>query len=318
MQNNSKSIMLIDAYNVFIRNFSANPLMVEGQHVGGVIGFLQTLSNLLHSHTPNDCVVVWEGGGSTRRRNICPDYKEKRRPAKLNRFYEGDIPDTVENRNWQIKLLIHLLMQLPLKQVYVSDCEADDVIGYLSKYSYSDRNVLIVSSDHDYYQLIDDRIKVWSPTLKKIVTRDSVKERFGIWPHNFLVARCFCGDASDALQGIKGLGLKTMIKKFPQLAEEDEVDIDNIVSYAETKLGKSKFYDLVKKNKDLGKMNWRLMRLDTSNLSGNQVSKVNGIVEMPLPESKKLDFIRSLLKVGIKTFDVDRLFFNINLSLKRK
>jgi DNA polymerase-1 len=315
----TRPVMLIDAYNMFIRNFSANPLMADGQHVGGVVGFLQSLNTLLQNHSPKECVIVWEGGGSTRRRNIFPDYKTKRRPVKLNRFYEGDIPDTVENRNWQIKFLVHLLMYLPIKQLYVSDCEADDVIGYLAKYSFSESNVLIVSSDHDYLQLVDDRVKIWSPTLKSLVTRETVKEKFGIWPHNFLVVRCFCGDISDALPGIKGVGMKTMIKRFPQLAGDDEVDIDDIITYAnENAKGGTKVYELVKTNANLGKMNWRLMRLDVSNLSGNQVSKVNGIIESPLPSIKKFDFIRALLKVGIKTFDVDRLFLNVNLNLKRR
>ena len=131
-----RPVMLVDAYNLFIRNFVANPLMAEGQHVGGVTGFLQSLNSLLAAHRPKECVIVWEGGGSTRRQSIFPDYKSKRRPVKLNRFHEGEIPDTFENRNWQVRLLIHTMKNLPVRQIYVSDCEADDVIGYIAKYSY--------------------------------------------------------------------------------------------------------------------------------------------------------------------------------------
>jgi len=312
-----RPVLLIDAYNLFIRNFCANPLMADGQHVGGVVGFLQSLNSLLSTHRPKECVIVWEGGGSTRRRDIYPDYKAKRRPVKLNRFHEGDIPDTLENRNWQVKLLIHVMRNLPVRQVYVSDCEADDVIGYLAKYSYSQSRVLIVSSDHDYLQLVDDRIMIWSPTLRAIVTRESVREKTGIWPHNLLVARCFCGDTSDALPGVKGLGLRTMVKRFPELAGDDEVHLEKIIEKASSMPDKSpKVYAQVKTSADLGRMNWKLMKLDVSNLSWHQVTKVNGAVESPVPEGNKIELIRSLIKAGIKTFDVDRLYLNATVNLK--
>jgi DNA polymerase-1 len=312
-----RPVLLVDAYNLFIRNFCANPLMADGQHVGAVVGFLQSLNSLISTHCPKECVVVWEGGGSSRRRAIYPDYKSRRRPVKLNRFHENEIPDTVENQNWQIKLLIHVMRNLPIRQVYVSDCEADDVIGYLSKYSYSKSNVVIVSSDHDYLQLVDDRVTVWSPTLKAIVTKESVKERMGVWPQNLVTARCFCGDSSDSLPGVKGLGLKTLVKRFPELAGTDEIYIDRIIELAELAPSKSaKVYESVKNSAALARMNWKLMRLDVSNLSWNQVARVNSAVESPLPEGNKIELIRSLVKAGIKTFDVDRLYLNANINLR--
>lgn len=312
-----RPVMLVDAYNLFIRNFVANPLMAEGQHVGGVTGFLQSLNSLLAAHRPKECVIVWEGGGSTRRQSIFPDYKSKRRPVKLNRFHEGEIPDTFENRNWQVRLLIHTMKNLPVRQIYVSDCEADDVIGYIAKYSYSQSPVLIVSSDHDYLQLVDDRIKIWSPTLKSIVTKESVKEKTGIWPHNLLVARCFCGDTSDALPGVKGVGLKTMVKRFPSLAGDELVELEDIISAATAMPEKSpKIYADVKNSAKLGRMNWKLMKLDVSNLSWNQVTRVNSAVEAQIPSGNKMELIRSLVKAGIKTFDIDRLYLNATVNLK--
>jgi DNA polymerase-1 len=237
--------------------------------------------------------------------------------VKLNRFHEGDIPDTVENQNWQVKLLVHVMRNLPIRQIYVSDCEADDVIGYLAKYSYSGSRVLIASSDHDYLQLVDDRVTVWSPTLKAVVTKESVRERMGVWPQNLVTARCFCGDSSDSLPGVKGLGLKTLVKRFPELAGEEEITIDRVIEIAEGAPPKSpKVYESVKNNASLARMNWKLMRLDVSNLSWNQVMRVNSAVEAPLPEGNKIELIRSLVKAGIKTFDVDRLYLNASVNLK--
>jgi DNA polymerase-1 len=284
--------------------------MADGQHVGGVIGFLKSLSLLLQAHSPKECIVVWEGGGSLRRRDIYPDYKAKRRPAKLNRFYEGDIPDTLENTNWQIKLLVNLLTNLPIRQIYISDCEADDVIGYIANYSRASDNVLIVSSDHDYLQLVSDRVNIWSPTLKSIVSIETVKEKTGILPCNFVVTRCFCGDRSDSIQGIKGLGIKTMVKRFPRLAGNEAVEFEDIIAEATLKEKESKVYSQVKNNADLARMNWKLMKLDVSNLSWNQISRLNSVIESELNDYNKFSMIRSLIKYGIKTFDVDRLYLN--------
>jgi DNA polymerase-1 len=315
--NDNRKVLLIDAYNLFIRNFVASPLMAEGQHIGGIVGFLQSLNLLIANHKPKECVIVWEGGGSTRRRAIYPDYKSRRRPVKLNRFHEGDIPDTVENQTWQVHVLVNAMKNLPVRQIYVSDCEADDVIGYLAKYSYKDSHVLIVSSDHDYLQLVNDRVTVWSPTLKSIVTKEAVKEKMGVPPHNLVIARCFCGDSSDNLPGIKGVGLKTLVKRFPELATDSVIEIDDIMSKVRSMPEKSqKIFQDMKNGENLARMNWKLMNLDVANLSWNQITRVNSSVETAIPTGNKIQLIRSLIKAGIKTFDVDRLYLNATANLK--
>lgn len=311
-------VMLVDAYNLFVRNFVANPLMEEGQHVGGVVGFMKSIGALVADHRPSSLVVIWEGGGSSRRRAIFHQYKDNRRPQKLNRFHEGDIPDTVENRNWQVKLLVSLLKFLPIRQTYVSDCEADDVIGYMARYHFKDRNILIVSSDHDYLQLVDDRVQVWSPTLKEIVNCDFVQKKFGVPPHNLCVTRCFTGDASDALPGIPGVGLRTMVNMFPKLAGEDELSVEDIIELCEThpKIDRIKALKSIMENKEVARRNWQLMSLDVSNLSASQVQKINTSFDIPLSNPDKMGLIRQLVKHGIKTFDVDRFYLTITLNLR--
>ena len=134
----TRPILLVDGLNVFTRHFVANPTMSDhGHHVGGFVGFLKGLRLLCERIRPSKVVVVWEGGGASRKRAIFKEYKQGRRPQRLNRFYE-DIPDTIENRNRQVKLIVDALKNVPVVQMYVSDCEADDVIGYLAKYTFND------------------------------------------------------------------------------------------------------------------------------------------------------------------------------------
>ena len=111
MKSDRSLILLIAGLNLFTRHFIANPAVSEtGEHAGGVVGFLNGIASLCEKFRPTKVVVVWEGGGSTRKRLIHSDYKKKRRPEKLNRYYENDIPNTVENRNRQIKILIEMII----------------------------------------------------------------------------------------------------------------------------------------------------------------------------------------------------------------
>ena len=183
------SILLIDGLNTFMRHFCANPSMNEnGIHMGGLAGFLKGLRLLIDNIKPNKVIICWEGGGSSRRRAIYPDYKNKRKPTKLNRFYDDEIPNTIENRNFQINALVKILRAAGIHQIYVSDCEADDIIGYLSKYRFKEEKIIIVSSDKDYYQLLNERILQWSPGQKNYVTSEKIIKKFFIPPHNFCLA----------------------------------------------------------------------------------------------------------------------------------
>ena len=114
---NSSPVLLVDGLNVFYRHWAANPTLdANGEHVGGIVGFLKALQLLCERYSPKDLVVSWEGGGSTRRRGVKKNYKNGRKPIKLNRFYE-DIPDTVESRNSQVANLVSLLRHAGIKQL---------------------------------------------------------------------------------------------------------------------------------------------------------------------------------------------------------
>ena len=139
--------LLVDGLNVFTRHFCSNPTLgANGQAVGGIVGFLNELGQKCEFLSPRRVIVVWEGGGSPRRRALFPEYKTKRKPQKLNRYYEGDIPDTVGNRNWQVATLVQIMKLLPVQQSYVTDCEADDVIAYVARYRLKEDPCVIMSS----------------------------------------------------------------------------------------------------------------------------------------------------------------------------
>ena len=308
-----KPVLIIDSLNLFTRHFIANPtISINGNHVGGIVGFLKAIQLLCERFRPSNIYVIWEGGGSPRRRKLQSDYKNLSRPKKLNRYYEDDIPDTKENRDWQISSLIKFLKLSGIKQFYVSDCEADDVIGYLCQDIIEGKDKIIVSSDKDLYQLINSETLQWSPGQKKLISSQDVKERFGVMPENFCLVRSFVGDSSDNLRGIKGAGFKSMVKRFPEINERNLL-ISDLISLAieKSKLSKLKLYREISENREIPKKNWKLMNLGYRNLSASQILRVNSILENSKQNKNKLEFIREKNRAGINNFDIERYFLSI-------
>ena len=320
-----KKILLVDAYNIFARSYAVNPSMSEnGQHIGGTLGFLKSLGVLASKFSPNEIVICWEGGGSARRRKILPEYKTGRKPIKLNRsdIYE-DIPDTRENFNYQVALCTRLLKHMPVKQMYVSECEADDIIGYLARYAY-DKNdqIVIASSDQDMYQLLSENITQYSPAGKKMVTHHDVESKFDIYFENFITARAFIGDKSDAIPGIKGCGFKTLVKRIPELRENRFLSVDDIIKLCEVKaeqFPKIKLYRDILENKGVPKRNWKIMYLDISNLSATHIDQLKYSYENAEHKNDKISMMRDLITEGVtfpNKINIDRIYYNLNASIK--
>ncbi len=315
-----RPILLVDGLNLFIRHFVVNPTMSDlGHHIGGTVGFLKSLHYLSDRVGPSKIIVLWEGGGSSRRRAIFKEYKQGRRPQKLNRYYEDDIPDTVENRDDQVSLAISLLKNAPVQQIYVPDCEADDVIGYIVKHKLRGRRAVIVSSDKDLYQLLSKNVIQWSPGQKKFITLKDVKERFGVSVVNFCTARAFSGDKSDGLPGVPGVGFASLSKRFVDLKDDEFMSVDDVLEQAKKLVEKSKIkiYTNIIENHDIAKRNWRLMFLDTMNLSASQIEKIDFSFENFQPNVNKIELIKSLTRNGVKNFDVDSFFVALRANIRR-
>jgi DNA polymerase-1 len=222
--------LLVDATNNFIRNFAVVPTLdLEGRPNGGVFGFLRSLSYFAHITNPDSIYLIWDGPrGSAKRRKINENYKEGRKPIRLNRNFDFELEDTNKNKVFQRLRLSEYLSNMPVIQIIVPDIESDDVIAYLVKYLSKDDDKIIVSNDKDFFQLLGDRVKMFSPTQKEFITPEVVFKKYNIYPKNFAVARSIVGDNSDNLAGIKGVGFKNLLKYFPCMSGEDKVDLDQI------------------------------------------------------------------------------------------
>lgn len=234
-------------------------------HTGGIAGFLKSLGYAIRLLNPSRCIIVFDGtGGSLRRKQIFPQYKEHRaNKVRLNRIFDQE--STVENESQaiarQLIRISHYIDTLPVTTIQIDNVEADDVIAYLALNSFKDSNATIMSSDKDFYQLINENIKVYSPTKKKLYGRNEVLSEYGVNTKNFILYRVLDGDKSDCIDGIVGCGLKTAIKCFPFLSEDKTYTIDDIFSHCEVNKGKYKIYDTILNNKDIVRRNYELMQL---------------------------------------------------------
>ena len=310
MSSDTRPVLIVDGMNMFVRSYVAYPSMSShGYQMGGCIGFLKTLRKLVADIAPSAVHVVWEGGGSQRRRTLYSEYKMNRRPEKLNRFYEDDIPDTDDNKQHQLIALLSMLRCAPVCQVYVPDCEGDDVIAYMCRGPFLKHDKVIASSDKDMYQLLNDKTKIYSLHKKTYVTGADVMEQFRVQPHNFAIAKSLCGDPSDNVPGLKGMGFKTVARVLPFLGHDKEIILQEVFDFCHTHADESVLYRRIIENESDVKRNWELVHLDGSMLSANQASKVEHAISTFKPSFDRMRLIKSLLKEGINDFDTEGFFY---------
>lgn len=310
---NERPILIVDGMNAFIRAFCAYPSMnVHGEQMGGVVGFMKILSRLVHEIQPIGVYIAWEAGGSKKRRKLFKEYKMNRKPADiLNRYYEDDIPESDDNRMKQNILLIKLLRYAPACQIYVKDCEGDDVIAYLCRYTFPDRQKVIVSSDKDLYQLLDDRTKLYNLHKKTYNTKESVLSEFRVLSTNFGITKCLVGDKSDNIPGVEGLGFKTVPKLFPFLGT-DNVLLSDVFDYCHTHIDEGRFFKKILEERKLVERNWDIINLSGGMLSSVQMSKVDTTVSTFKPKVDKVSFTKMLIDEGLSDFDVQFFFSPFN------
>ena len=309
LHRNSKTLV-IDGLNTFIRSWSTAPnLNDNGDHIGGIVGTLKSIGYAIRTLNPTRVVVVFDGkGGSQSRKDIYSGYKSERGKNKikmrLNRAASVEMNPEEESASMRRQMigLGELLSVLPVSIMIYDGIEADDVMAYIAtQLKQENEKVIIMSTDKDFLQLVNKDVSVYSPSKKKVYNIDEVKEEFGVHPHNFINFRMIDGDKSDNVEGITGLGLKTIIKSFPILAEGEVQTTESMLKYINEQPKKTKAHDLFENNLELLKRNRKLMQLSEPTFSGNLRMKIMDRYEEPTTKFSKQEF----LKIGLKTRILD-------------
>lgn len=207
--------LLVDGDNLFKIGFhGVKELYNDGAHVGGVYHFINTLRRFLDEHNHDKVVVFWDGdSNSSIRKAIYPQYKGNRRQDMNEYKYESYLQQKARVKTY--------LEEVFVRQVEMINNEADDLIAHYCKIA-TEEKIIIFSADKDLTQLISERVTIYSPIYKQYFKNgDKISINKVDIPHqNVTVCKIFTGDKSDNIDGIEGLGEKTLVKLFPQMLEK--------------------------------------------------------------------------------------------------
>jgi DNA polymerase I len=316
---NRETIVIIDGLNMFIRNYEANPSVdASGNHVGGIVGFFNSLRKVIYNYSPKRIVIVFDGkGGSLRRKKLHENYKQKRSPSNsFNRFADlSGALDESKSRDFQIKYLLSCLECLPIDILSIDNIEADDVIAYMvtEYFAQDERLKIIVSSDKDFLQLINENVSVYSHSKSLLINERTMIEQYGYLPQNYLTYRCFAGDRTDAIPGVKYVGEVGLNKHFELNSTEKIISLEEIINKAKDLLDlhpKQKLFENIVKQKDVAYKNYKLMQLTESSISGMNKSKISAILNKENDSFYYDEFFKRLAGIGYLTNSYDKEFWS--------
>ena len=223
-------ILLIDGHAMAFRAFFALPADGfsdgRGQATNAVYGFARMLINVVSSERPTHVAVAFDLPGGTFRDRIYDQYKGGR---------DVTPPEFIG----QIDLIMQVLDALGVRWLTVEDYEADDIIATLATRTAAEGGeALIVSSDRDAIQLVDEKVTMLQPikgvTEMRRMTPAAVEEKYGIPPERYSDLAALVGEAADNLPGVPGVGPKTAAKWIVKYT-----DLPGIIAHADEIPGKA-------------------------------------------------------------------------------
>ncbi len=161
-----KTLVFVDGVNALIRSFAAYPDLrsPSGAPTGAAYGVVNRIREACERFDPSRVVCVWDGGRSSWRRKVWPKYKD--RPPTSDAA--GDPASPLHDCFVQKPVLLELLRDVGVDQIQVKGVEADDLIasGVLEGAFGAYDDAVIMSTDRDFYQLLSERVSIWTATGK--------------------------------------------------------------------------------------------------------------------------------------------------------
>jgi len=204
---NIKTIYLIDGTAYIYRAYHAirNLSNSKGFPTNAIFGFTRMLMKLIQDKNPEFIVMFFDAKGPTFRHELYTKYKANRPPMPQDLVDQLPHIKSVTNG-----FNIHYIEQ--------KGYEADDLIGTCARLSEKEEfNVIMVTGDKDFVQLVSDQSSIFDPMKDKITTLETVNTSFGLSPHQVIDVMGLSGDTADNVPGVPGIGPKTgisLIKTF--------------------------------------------------------------------------------------------------------
>lgn len=201
--------LLIDGFNLAYRCFFATPELTraDGFPTNALHGWVKSIWRLADQEKPDRVVVFFDLGGSSARLAIHPEYKAQR----------AEMPEPLSK---QIPLLKPLTRAMGCATVEENGVESDDLLAaFAMRRAALGDEVLIVSSDKDFAQIVGPRVKIMLPPPSampklgwRLLDEPGVAQKFGVPPAQIVDYLALIGDTSDNIPGLSGVGPKTAVK----------------------------------------------------------------------------------------------------------
>ncbi|OGR28181.1 MAG: DNA polymerase I [Desulfobacterales bacterium RIFOXYA12_FULL_46_15] len=242
-----KKIFLIDGSAFLYRAFHAirNLSTSKGRPTNATFGFAKILLKLFKDNNPGYALVIFDVKGPTFRHELYDQYKANRPP--MPEELSVQIPD--------IKRLIRAL-NIPImeKEGY----EADDLAGTYARLAEEEGfDVVMVTGDKDFIQLVTERCILWDPMKDSIKDAGRIREEMGIHPKQFIDILGLAGDTSDNIPGVAGVGPKTATELIAQFGS-----IENLYENLDSLKKKKKLYENLSKSRDIVLLSRKLAAID--------------------------------------------------------
>lgn len=248
-----KRLFLLDAYALIFRGYYAlikNPRVnSKGQDTSAIMGFVNSLFDVIKREKPDHLAVAFDKGGSSERVEMYEDYKANR-------------DETPEAIRIAVPIIQEILKAMHVPCIEIEGVEADDLIGTLAKQAEKeDYQVFMVTPDKDYAQLVSENIFMYKPARMgngiEIWGIPEVQKRFEVErPEQVIDYLGMMGDASDNIPGLPGVGDKTAKKFIKQYG-----GLEGLLENTDQLKGKMK--EKVIENAELGRLSRKLATIMT-------------------------------------------------------
>ena len=326
---NTFNTLLIDGSNLLeVSSRGDDRLSGTGKPTGGIFQFFLQLKMLLRKGNFRYVYVFWDGNQSgLLRYKLNSDYKANRDKefedeeelsdymkavnVKINGmkqyFSKKEDPTKLAQRkkqkeifHWQREVIIDCLEELFVRQCMCDKTEADDFIGYYVTHKKSNERIVICSNDRDLTQLIAEDVIVYVQSLKDFLTVKNYTKIEGINYQNVVLKKVLCGDTSDNIKGIKGVGEKTLLNNFDEITKR-KVTLNEVIEKA-----KNINEERAKLKKKPLKWAENIVNRVTDGVQGSEIYEINEkIIDLkkPLMTDEAVEMIENIMYTPIDPED---------------
>ena len=209
-----KRVFLVDGNSYLYRAFHATPHLSNSRGIptNAIYAFVSMIKKLRNNENPDTLIIVFDSKGPTFREEISREYKAQRPP----------MPDNLIS---QIPFVKKIIDAMGLPVIEKEGYEADDIIATIVEHFNTHDNVttFIVTSDKDMMQLVGEKVRIFDSMKNLLIGEAEVIEKFGVQPSHIVDYLSLCGDASDNIPGVPGIGEKTARELVSSMGSVEDI-----------------------------------------------------------------------------------------------